>query len=33
MEGRTPYQVFKTGLTDARKAAKASKEEAKTKAA
>ena len=33
MEGRTPYQVFKAGLTDARKAAKASKEEAKTKAA
>ena len=33
MEGRTPYQVFKAGLTDARKAAKARKEEAKTKAA
>ena len=33
MEGRTPYQVFKAGLTDARKAAKARKEDAKTKAA
>lgn len=33
MEGRTPYQVFKAGLPAARKAAKARKEEPKTKAA
>ena len=33
MESRTPYQVFRAGLTDARKAAKARKEDANKKAA
>ena len=33
MKGRAPYQVFKAGRTDARKAAKARKEDAKPKAA
>ena len=33
MESRTPYQVLKAGLTAARKAAKARKEDANTKAA
>ena len=33
MQGRTPYQVFKAGLTDARKTAKARKEDASKKAA
>ena len=32
MEGRTPYQVFKAGLADARKAAKARKADANKKA-
>ena len=33
MEGRTPYQVFKTGLPTAGKVAKAKKEDANRKAA
>jgi transposase InsO family protein len=33
MEGRTPYQVFKAGLKGAKKAAQASNEEAKKRAA
>jgi len=33
MEGRTPYTVFKAGLKDAKKAAKAREEEANKKAA
>ena len=32
MDGRTPHQVFKAGLTDARKAARAEKEDADKKA-
>ena len=33
MDGRTPYQVFKAGLKDAKKAAKTANKEANKKAA